>query len=555
MVAPFFVFQLFTTCLWLLDDYWYYSLLQLGMLFFFEGTVVFQRMMNFKRLRAMRVSPQPIYVHRQGKWQQTTSDEVYPGDVVLISHNKAKSLNPNVKKKQSVPCDLLILSGSAVVNEAILTGESQPLVKDSIANLDDIQMSLDMNGEHKAHILHSGTEILQFTPSENLKDDVGQLADLPAGVSGIVCYVLKNGFETKQGKLMRVILFSQDRVSVEQPEVYAYLLILLVFALAASYYVLTESLKDPDRSRYKILLRCILIITNVVPPELPMQLSIAVNYSIIQLIQKQIFCTEPYRIPTAGKIDICCFDKTGTLTQNDLVIKGITAIGASSTDRKTLHAMDKVLAADKNTAIVIGGAHTLAFAEEALVGDPIEKQCFEGIKFSQNAQGLRESTGPQGLKITQVKKFAFNSTLKRMSVLAQVTDRDGTSLRVLSKGAPEVLSKLIKELPQDYTASYLQYVKNGGRVLALAYKHVPTMSHQEMLAYTREEAEKDLVFAGFIVAECPLKPDTLKVIKELKESSHEVKMITGDNALTAAFIGQTLSFGRGPSLFASEASP
>ena len=85
---------------------------------------------------------------------------------------------------------------------------------------------------------------------------------------------------------MRVILFSQDRVSVEQPEVYAYLLILLVFALAASYYVLTESLKDPDRSRYKIMLRCILIITNVVPPELPMQLSIAVNYSIIQLIQR-----------------------------------------------------------------------------------------------------------------------------------------------------------------------------------------------------------------------------------------------------------------------------
>ena len=44
--------------------------------------------------------------------------------------------------------------------------------------------------------------------------------------------MLKNGFETKQGKLMRVILFSQDRVSVESPEVYLYLLILLVFALA-----------------------------------------------------------------------------------------------------------------------------------------------------------------------------------------------------------------------------------------------------------------------------------------------------------------------------------
>jgi cation-transporting ATPase 13A1 len=57
LVMPFFVFQLFTTCLWLLDDYWYFSLMSLGMLFMFEGTVVFQRLMNFKRLRAMRVQP------------------------------------------------------------------------------------------------------------------------------------------------------------------------------------------------------------------------------------------------------------------------------------------------------------------------------------------------------------------------------------------------------------------------------------------------------------------------------------------------------------------
>ena len=281
MVAPFFVFQLFTTCLWLLDDYWYFSLMQLGMLFFFEGTVTFQRVHNFKRLRAMRVTPRPVWVYRQGKWLCLQSDALFPGDVILLDRDTRKNSRPGIKKKQTVPCDLLILSGSAVVNEAILTGESQPLVKDSIATIDDMEAQLDINGEHKAHVLHSGTEILQFTPSEDVKLDVPNIKEPPTGVNGVICYVLKNGFETKQGKLMRVILFSQDRVSVEQPEVYLYLLILLVFALCASYYVLVESLKDPDRSRYKILLRCILIITNVVPPELPMQLSIAVNYSII----------------------------------------------------------------------------------------------------------------------------------------------------------------------------------------------------------------------------------------------------------------------------------
>jgi manganese-transporting P-type ATPase len=67
------------------------------------------------------------------------SDEIFPGDVIMISRDKTKPRNPNIKKKQTVPCDLLILSGSAVVNEAILTGESQPLVKDSIAYLDKIE--------------------------------------------------------------------------------------------------------------------------------------------------------------------------------------------------------------------------------------------------------------------------------------------------------------------------------------------------------------------------------------------------------------------------------
>lgn len=58
VVAPFFVFQLFCTLLWLLDEYWYYSLFNLGMLFFFEGTVVVQRRQNLQRLRSMRKPPQ-----------------------------------------------------------------------------------------------------------------------------------------------------------------------------------------------------------------------------------------------------------------------------------------------------------------------------------------------------------------------------------------------------------------------------------------------------------------------------------------------------------------
>ena len=99
-----------------------------------------------------------------------------------------------------------------------------------------------------------------------------------------------------------------------------------------------------------------------------------------------------------------------------------------------------------------------------------------------------------------------------MSALAQVNEPSGNSIRVFSKGAPEVLKNYMKDVPADYDKIYLDYVKNGGRVLALGYKHVQKMSMTDMLAYTREEAESDLIFAGFIIAECPLKPDTGDVI-------------------------------------------
>jgi len=79
------------------------------------------------------------------------------------------------------------------------------------------------------------------------------------------------------------------------------LLILFLFALIASGYVLKEGLRKKEKTTHEILLKCVIIITSVVPRQFPMQMAMAVNMALMSLIKNGIFCTEPYRVPFAGK--------------------------------------------------------------------------------------------------------------------------------------------------------------------------------------------------------------------------------------------------------------
>jgi len=64
----------------------------------------------------------------------------------------------------TVPADILLLHGTCIVNEAMLSGESTPLLKESI-QLQDPNDNLDVDGVHKNEMLFSGTKILQAVPS------------------------------------------------------------------------------------------------------------------------------------------------------------------------------------------------------------------------------------------------------------------------------------------------------------------------------------------------------------------------------------------------------
>lgn len=201
----------------------------------------------------------PITVCRDDRWVEIKSEYLVPGDLI------------EVPQQVKMPCDAVLIEGQSVVNEAMLTGESVPVLKVSINRNE--QGYYDMSRDKK-YTLFSGTEVVK-TRSQNTAKAI----------------VSRTGFSTTKGLLVKAILFPR-------PTKFHFMRESLIFAFGFGCIALIGVVSLIDITirtgtvRSNILRWCDLI-TIAIPPALPLAMTTGIVQAIYKLRKKKIFCIDP----------------------------------------------------------------------------------------------------------------------------------------------------------------------------------------------------------------------------------------------------------------------
>ncbi|KAK4983511.1 hypothetical protein LTR50_007185 [Elasticomyces elasticus] len=563
---PFYVFQIASLVLWSLDQYYYYAACIFVISVVSIASTLTETRATMRRLREISKFECDVRVLRSGFWKYVESSELVPGDVYEIT-------DPNLTQ---FPCDSLLLSGDAIVNESMLTGESVPVSK--IPTTDEALELLNLSASSihpdvAKHLLFSGTKIIRARrPQDDKSDEAAALA-----------LVVRTGFNTTKGALVRSMLFPKPSGFKFYRDSFRYISVMAGIAMIGFVASFINFVRL-GLAWHLIVVRALDLITIVVPPALPATLTIGTNFALSRLKRKLIFCISPQRVNVGGKLDIMCFDKTGTLTEDGLDVLGIRVVHRPHnrfsdilTDCSALlpgatYERDPTVDYNANKAILytMATCHSLRVVDGEFMGDPLDLKMFQFTNWQfeegterpgaaddeeQNSLSPSVARPPPGMEfdidegensphsrrpieLGVLKSFEFVSQLRRASVV--VRQFGSPSGNVYVKGAPECMKDICRSesFPPDYDELLSYYTHRGFRVIGCATKHIFKLNWLKVQKMKREEAESNLDFVGFIIFENKLKPTTAGVIEELRNANIRNVMCTGDNILTAISVAR-----------------
>ena len=576
----FFIFQTFAILLWFFTDFKIYAtIISLLVIYNLLDSTIETRN-NLINLRNMSKYSIEIKLLKNEKIEKIDSANLVPGDIFVLPKNG-----------NSVPCDCILLSGSVIVNEAMLTGESTPIIK---SHLIDENKKLDLKNDYK-HILYYGTNIVQKR-AENKQP--------------ILCLCFSTGFNTVRGNLIRSVIYPKEGDKSFLVDSFKFLKIIgIIFAFGFLVILPIKITRIVKSDEKKELITDVLdLLTQAIPPELPLCLGICLGIAQKRCKEKRIICINKEKINSAGKINVCVFDKTGTLTKDHLNIYAFLPVSISplknknekkfifGKETKSIESMaemsyhyyknrikDKSLkSASKEIELLF--IESLACCQGAtkvdnkLIGDPIDVEMFESTGWNlvedindpdnydssistyvrpKQEQSLTEKLEKYKGNVNEqnhteideiilnhyelgiIRRFDFESKLQRMSTI--VKNIPETNFLCFCKGSPEKISELCNKntLPENFNEVLNKYTSKGFRVLALSCK-IMKMTYDQAMKISRSNIEKNLIFLGLLIIQNELKDGTAQTLKTLNEDAHLIiKMATGDNILTATCVAKS----------------
>uniref|UniRef100_A0A671Z329 Polyamine-transporting ATPase 13A3 n=1 Tax=Sparus aurata TaxID=8175 RepID=A0A671Z329_SPAAU len=546
VLNPFYIFQLFSVILWSADEYYYYAAAIVIMSVISIATSLYTIKKQYIMLHDMVAAHSIVRVsvcRASNEIEEILSTDLVPGDVMVIPSNGT-----------IMPCDAVLVSGTCIVNESMLTGESVPVTKTNLPNplpgeRDEDNDSAYNTEEHKRHTLFCGTHVIQtrFYTGELVK-----------------AVVVRTGFSTAKGQLVRSILYPKPTDFKLYRDAYLFLLCLVAVAGIGFVYSIVLSIMNKVPAK-TIIIESLDIITITVPPALPAAMTAGIVYAQRRLKRIGIFCISPQRINICGQINLVCFDKTGTLTEDGLDLWGVQRVENGSFHLSEENAYKENLVKSQFVACM-ATCHSLTKIEGQLSGDPLDLKMFEATGWileeaTEEETSLHNRIMPtvvrppkqllppepvaspeqdmSAYEIGIVRQFPFSSALQRMSVVAR---RLGEKrMDAYTKGAPEVVASLCKKetVPENFAEVLEGYTKQGFRVIALGHRRLESkLTWHKVQNINRDHIEANMEFLGLIIMQNKLKAETPGVLQDLHRAHIRTVMVTGDNMLTAISVAR-----------------
>ncbi|XP_075427203.1 putative cation-transporting ATPase 13A4 isoform X2 [Ascaphus truei] len=527
----FYLYQFFTVVLWLAEGYLGYAV---AILLLCACTITLSLMelrQQSVKLRDLVKSHNNMKVtvcRRDNDCSQVESRHLIPGDIIVLSG-----------KNFFMSCDAILINGTCIVNEGMLTGECIPVTKTQLPHVDATTPWKQYSGEdYRRHVLFCGTEVIRTEATAQ---------------GAALAVVLRTGFNTTKGDMVRSILYPKPLNFKLHRDVKWFFIFLGVLAIIGILYAVII-FAQRKVSAGRIIVESLVLLTSAICPIIPAALTVGIIYAQRRLKKKKIFCISPDRINMCGQLNLFCFDKTGTLTEDGLDLMGVIPAGGKCFQNM----LNYNQLSDLSWGPLFGAmasCHSLIMIDGTLQGDPLDLKMFAATDWLLEdpsidntndgccSQNMVIRPGPNSSMksvegINVLFQYPFSSAMQRMCVITEVIG--GDELVVYMKGAPEMVASFCKPetVPSEFLDELECYTFQGLRVIGVAFKVLKDGNRNVLDSMEREEVEADLEFLGLLILENRLKPETKAILEELKAANIRTVMITGDNIQTATTVAK-----------------